>query len=585
MKIKTRFVCWLSALLSAVPAVGLRAGDTLSLAVLGIRPNTYANCVAQVQEALRQCRQRHCRVLRFEAGRYDFWPEGASRRELFVSNTSSETECPSKEKVIGLLLEEMADLTIDGGGATFVFHGKMTMLAMLHCKRIGLRNVHFDFERPGGSEFAYTRVTPDSVELRAHPDTRYAVDGGRVALYGEGWKTNVDHCVKFNPATDRFAYSRDWRLLSASEATEVAPGLLRFPRPAGLEPKEGEVLTIRDIIRDQVGMLILESEDISFSDVSVHYMHGLGIVSQYSRNVTMERLHCEPRAGSGRVLASSADFLHFSGCSGRIVVRDGRFSGAQDDCINVHGTTLRVDSVLAENRLRVRFMHHQSYGFNAFFANDTVAFVAPATMQRFATAVVKGVLRVSDRVVELTLDRAVPRSLRVGSDCVENLTCTPEVEIRNNLFTHTSTRGTLVTTPRRVVIAGNTYRSTGMSAILIEADAAGWFESGPVKDVLIDDNDFIDCAPNGHPEHAVIAVNPSNTVVDAKTPVHFNIRILHNRFKTWGNPVLFAKSVRGLEVAGNRVASPDGGTMKAQELYRLSGCSRVKIGNNRQMGL
>ena len=97
----------------------------------------------------------------------------------------------------------------------------------------------------------------------------------------------------------------------------------------------------------------------------------------------------------------------------------------------------------------------------------------------------------------------------------------------------------------------------------------------------IDDNDFIDCAPNGHPEHAVIAVNPSNTVVDAKPPVHFNIRILHNRFRTWGNPVLFAKSVRGLEVAGNRVASPDGGTMKAQELYRLSGCSRVKIGNNR----
>src|SRR3712207_7790267 len=29
---------------------------------------------------------------------------------FFVSNTSSETECPSKEKVIGLLLEDMSNL-------------------------------------------------------------------------------------------------------------------------------------------------------------------------------------------------------------------------------------------------------------------------------------------------------------------------------------------------------------------------------------------------------------------------------------------------------------------------------------------
>ncbi len=31
----------------------------------------------------------------------------------------------------------------------------------------------------------------------------------------------------------------------------------------------------------------------------------------------------------------------------------------------------------------------------------------------------------------------------------------------------------------------NTYYKTGMSAILIEGDAEGWYESGPVNDVLI----------------------------------------------------------------------------------------------------
>src|SRR3712207_8802991 len=68
---------------------------------------------------------------------------------------------------------------------------------------------------PRSTLFPYTtlfrseRVTADSVYLRAHRDTRYAVRNGRVVLYGEGWKSNVTHCIKFNPATDRFDRSEE----------------------------------------------------------------------------------------------------------------------------------------------------------------------------------------------------------------------------------------------------------------------------------------------------------------------------------------------------------------------------------------
>ena len=104
-------------------------------------------------------------------------------------------------------------------------------------------------------------------------------------------------------------------------------------------------------------------------------------------------------------------------------------------------------------------------------------------MERYAEAIVSGVKRLSERTVQVTFDRAVPAALELDYDCVENMTCTPEVEIRGCYFTHTSARGTLVTTPRKVVIADNTYYKTGMSAILIEGDAEGWFESGPVKEL------------------------------------------------------------------------------------------------------
>lgn len=178
--------------------------------------------------------------------------------------------------------------------------------------------------------------------------------------------------------------------------------------------------------------------------------------------------------------------------------------------------TLRALEKIDAQTLKLRFMHGQSYGFNAYFKGDTVAFVRAATMERFASATVRDVRRISDRIVEVRFDRDIPTSLELNHDCVENMTCTPEVEIRNCYFTRTSTRGTLVTTPRKVVIENNTYYKTGMSAILIEADAEGWYESGPVKDVLIKGNTFIDCAYNGGPGHAVIAIHPSNKIIDAE---------------------------------------------------------------------
>lgn len=140
-------------------------------------------------------------------------------------------------------------------------------------------------------------------------------------------------------------------------------------------PKAGNTLTVRDIIRDQVGLFILESKNITLSRLQMHYMHGLGIVSQYTENITMDRVKCAPRPDSGRLLAASADMMHFSGCKGKVIIDSCYFAGAQDDPVNVHGTNLRALEIIDAQTLKLRFMHGQSYGFNAYFKGDTVAFV------------------------------------------------------------------------------------------------------------------------------------------------------------------------------------------------------------------
>lgn len=566
--------------------VTAQSKDTIFVDDFGARPYSYENSVTKLQAAIEECKRTGAKVLSLSRGRYDIWPEGATRKEYFISNTSTAEECPSKVKTVGLLFDGLKNLTIDGNGAILMYHSEMTTIALEHCENIKIQNLHVDFERPAGSEMTYTKVADGKVEVNIHPDTRYEIVDGRMNLIGEGWRSNRNHCIQYNPETEMFTYSQDWNVLAAATATEVSKGKVSFATPAGFAPKVGCTLTIRDIIRDQVGMFILESKDITLSQVQMHYMHGLGIVSQYSRNITMDRVKCMPRPDSGRLLAASADMMHFSGCSGKVKVDSCYFAGAQDDPINVHGTNLRAIEKTDSRTLRLRFMHGQSYGFNAYFPGDTVAFISASTMQRFERARVEKVTRLSEKEVEVRFDKEIPAGLELNHDCVENMTCTPEVEIRNNYFTRTSTRGTLVTTPRKVVIENNTYYKTGMSAILIEGDAEGWYESGPVCDVLIKGNTFIDCGYSGGPGNAVIALHPSNTVIDAERPVHQNVRIVDNVFKTYDYPVLYAKSTSGLTfkdntIIGTQTIRPVAGN---QNTFYLNGCKDVVIRNNKFEG-
>ena len=569
------FYRFYAALCGALLLLSHSQAQTVSVADAGIRPDTYENITARVQQVIDEAIRTGKTTVTFPKGRYDFWPDGAIREKYFISNTATEAEDSLKIRIIGMLFRNARNLTIEGSGALFVFHGKMTTIVLDRCENVKLQNIHVDFERPTMSEMRYAKVANGEVELDIQRDARYAIRDGRMEWFGEGWKTTHFHAVEFDTTLKTMRYS-DWKPYANAQATEIGPGRVRFKTNAA--PKPGNILTVRDIIRDQVGVHIRECRNVTLEDVGMHYMHGLGIVSQYTENITMRRVTCAPRPETGRMIASSADFMHFSGCRGKVTVEDCRFSGAHDDPINVHGTNLRIVGRPDVNALKVRFMHGQSYGFNAFFPGDTVAFVHSASMERFAHGLVKTASRLNDREVLLTFEKPVPAGLE-EHDCVENMTWTPEVLIRGNHFTRTNTRGILLTTPRKAVIENNTFFRTGMSAVLIEADAEGWYESGPVRDVTIRNNEFIDCAYQGGPGNAVIAINPSNKVVDARRPVHFNIRIEGNTFKTFDYPVLYAKSTRGLFFGNNRIIrtndlDPQSGN---HHMFWFNGCTNVEV--------
>lgn len=87
-------------------------------------------------------------------------------------------------------------------------------------------------------------------------------------------------------------------------------------------------------------------------------------------------------------------------------------------------------------------MHHESWGFDAFNVNDSIEFIDVATMQKIDAAKVAAVQRNDDYNITLTFDKAIDVtafSAKSSGVVVENITWTPEVEIRRNYFSRVST--------------------------------------------------------------------------------------------------------------------------------------------------
>lgn len=567
-----------------VASFSLNGQNTILASDFGVKSNSFTNASPAIKKAVESCSGKTNVTLQLPGGRIDIWPDGAFKKELYISN-STENDTLSKVKNIAFLLEGLNNITIDGNGTLVMLHGKMESFVSINCTNLVLKNISFDYERPTMSELKITSATSKEVTVEVHPDTRFDIKNGKISFYGEGWKSNAHHTISCDPITGVMKYS-SFRPFLESEATQTACREVTFKGDfSKVDLQTGNVLTIRDPYRDNSGALISRSKNISLENVKMHYMHGLGIVSQFSENLSLFKVEVAPRPESGRQIAAFADCFHFSGCKGKILIDSCFTSGSHDDPINVHGTHLQITSIDEAKKITVRFMHHQTYGLEAFVAGDSISFINPQTLIPVGLAKLKSAKLINLREMEIEVVGALPTNVKTGL-CIENLSWTPEVIIRNSRFEKTNTRGLLITTRRKVLIENNTFYRTGMHAILIGNDASSWFESGAVNDVIIRNNTFEECGYNQFPGNYVIAVSPENHELVPGKYVHRNIRIEENIFKVYDDPILKARSTENLIFAGNSIIYTD--WMKPQIEKRasffLNACTKVLIRNNKVSG-
>ncbi|MFD2333045.1 right-handed parallel beta-helix repeat-containing protein [Cohnella sp. GCM10020058] len=214
----------------------------------------------------------------------------------------------------------------------------------------------------------------------------------------------------------------------------------------------------------------------------------------------------------------------------------------------------------------------------AFRLSTPAQFACARTLTAIGTGTVKAAERLSDRLLEVTLADPVPEAVEEGN-VVENVTWTPEVHIAGNRFARIPTRGILLTTRRPAIIENDTFEQMRKSAVWIEGASFSWFESGPVRDLTIRGNKFVDCGDTDCP---VVAVVPAVSEPDAERPVHRGIRLTDNRFETRDAVVLEAHGTRGLVFSGNEItAVQTAGFAKLMDAIRLTACADTDIRDNR----
>lgn len=646
----------ITALALTAPTTALakeKESITVNATAFGADPSGKTDSAPAVEKAiekLKELRKAHpdkSIVLRFPTGRYDFYPDKAPECTLYVSNTVGASE-RFKKKRIGILIEDLDDVTIDGSGSLFMYHGKMTEFAAINSKKIKIQNVATDFATPTVIDIAVEKVDSDTktATFLVPKQYNYSLNGNDITWYSDSspysnqryWTTKQSEFSYMqaydaskqqtwragNPNSTIFANVTSIKEIKTDNASHLK---VTYSSPLNKLLKKGMYFQMRLLDRDHPGMFIWKSKDVAIEKTQIGFLHGFGIVGQHSENITIDNVRFEAPAETGRSTSGFADFIQMSGTKGKIQIINSYFSNPHDDPINVHGTFNEVVEKIAANKIRVRFKHHETAGFPNYFIGDQVEFSTKGNMitvpdsVRTVTAVdgpdgrggIQGEGSGNLTDIILTFDKDIPAQIGVnGTHVVENITYTPEVEISNNVFTATPTRGILVTTRKKVVIENNTFDGIGMAGIYISNDAQGWYESGPVRNLTIKNNTFL----NGSSQ--AIFIQPTNPTVSETNTVHSNVTITGNKFyilragaqNPAGNGrdaqrVLDAKSTKDLSFTDNTIwlqdpglltltseqkIVPVGGSMRLltsgtpmtnTSLYRLQGNKTVTIANNK----
>lgn len=589
-------------------------------------PENQKDCTPVIQRVLDAVREgKKPAALYFQKKEYHFYKDLCQVREYHTSNTDS-AKYPQKH--IAILLEGLKDVTVEGRGAHFIFHGDVMALAVVDCENIVLRNFSWDYEAPTVSEMQVEALGQeqgqeytDFLVPQGCPFTlrgNSLVWNGGVSPYtGEyywqkqddhggwtwnGWQPDTNLLRRYKTEYGPFLNIAKMELLKESQEGRRVRIFYANGRPLLQTP--GFVYEmLATPIRETAGAFFSESRKLLCENVNPCYLHSFGWLVQMCQEVQFKDCRFEPGKDTGRRCTSYADSIHVSGASGSFTVENCRFTHSLDDCINIHGTYTRVkqqDGV----RLTLQYVQKQQTGFLQYHKGDVLEFFHRSSLTSICDArtepVSFKVLETTapltagndEQTMEVLLDQTPVFTRPLMEYVAENVSYTPSVTIRGCHFSVVPTRGILCTTRKKVVIENNTFRHMTMCPIFLSNDSNEWYESGIIEDLTIRGNKFYQSGTASNPEvcmqvskqdglaaiHIYPEVMEGTQKRSGQAPVHKNITIEENEFFLKTGAALVAEKVEGLRFCHNQIHMEAEHTGKNPVL--VSNCKHVVLEHN-----
>lgn len=554
-------------LILVVLLTGCGTTQRLSVKKYGFNPNTKSDAAKAIKSLISDLHTENVnsqKVISFPKGTYHIYPENAFEKIYYISNHDQDNP-----KKVGFVLENLKNVTIDGKGSEFIFHGRMIPFALVNCENVSLKNFSIDFEIPAFRQLTILSVNKNNKEVvgEIYPAVHHRIEGGnKLIAVGEGYENPLSLSMGFREDR-RLTYKRGDISFDSKKIERLGDDKLKI---TGWNETQnisvGERYALRSYYRPTPGIFVSECKNTNFENVTVHYAEGMGLLAQISENFTLKNFNVALKGKDDkRYFTTQADATHFSACKGKIISDGGLYEGMADDAINVHGTYLRITKRVNANTIEAIYMHPQAYGFKWGDVGDDVQVIESEKMEivqpPFKTKI-KSIRPVDkpqvegSKTFEISFTNALPEVIsEKGKFGIENLTWTPEVVFSNNIIRNNRARGSLFSTPRNVSCVNNTFDHTHGTAILLCGDCNGWYETGACRKVEIKGNKFINALTAYYQfTNAVISIYPEIPNLKGQTQYfHSGIVIEDNVFEMFDKPILYAKSVDGLVFRNNRI--------------------------------
>ena len=444
-------------------------------------------------------------TLRFAPGEYHFFEDGA--KDVFLASVGSST---GMKKAV-FHLDGLKNVTIDGGGSTFVFHGRAFPFIVQRCSGVKIGNFTSRVFRLPLVEFTITEKNDDGFLCRfAEGSAPYrVVDGGAIAFdIDEGRRDSREreisvHALRYCHIqyllTPGCKCNRD-NLASSfySAAAEDRGGGEVFFRYVGdLHPKNAgkcsfpvnePLCFLLASDRNRSLMAFADCRDVEVSDVEARSGVAMGVVAEMCENIRILRYNVRPDEGAH--VSLTADSIFLVDTKGTIEIAESEICWGLDDVMNIHGNYTRLESADGP-QCEVGIQRFNYAGYFPYRVGEEVEFSRGKGPGKeiLGRAVIAEFPKPGDEATRTSVvfDSAIPAEW-VGCD-VANVSHIPTIWIHDNFF-HDFMHIRL-SAFADILYERNRVRN-GNAAILHDDLTGYWGECGPARNLTVRDNECAD---------------------------------------------------------------------------------------------